>query len=41
MGNMGAAAILTYVTVCPRGCFSYETTVMRGTVVVGGGGAAA
>ena len=41
VGNMGAAAILTYVTVCPRGCFSYETTVMRGTVVVGGGGAAA
>lgn len=41
VGNTGSAALWTLTTSCYRGCFSYENTVMRGTVVVGGAGAPA
>jgi CSLREA domain-containing protein len=40
VGNTGSAALWTLSTVCTRGCYSYENTEMRGTVVVGGAGAA-
>lgn len=41
VGNTGSASIWTVTEACAQFCYSYENTVMRGTVVVGGAGAPA